>query len=132
MDLSVLILTGAQETRSALSRIFAHHGWDVREGAAKADAAEWLTREPARLIVTDSKLPDGNWLDILALAQEVAPEIQVVVTDPHADEALWAEVLYRGAFDVIVQPLDEHEVVRVGQSAVRSRDRARRAMTGHC
>jgi DNA-binding NtrC family response regulator len=121
MDFSVLIVTGSQETRAALSQIFTNQGWAVREGGAKADAAELLKRSPARLIVTDSKLPDGNWLDILALAQSVAPEVQVVVTAPHADDALWAEVLYRGAYDVIAQPLDEREVVRVGQSAVRAR-----------
>lgn len=117
--LSVLILTGANDTRSVLSRIFSNNGWKVQAGSGRADAARSLSDAPASLIVTDSTLPDGSWMDILALAEAVSPEVQVVVTDPHADEALWAEVLYHGAFDVLAQPLEENEVVRVCGSAVR-------------
>lgn len=116
---SVLILTGERETRSLLSRIFSNNGWAVWEGAGRSDAAQCLSLNPSALIVTDRELPDGTWQDILALAHAVAPETRVLVTDPHADEALWADVLYSGGFDVLAQPLDEDEILRVSASAVR-------------
>jgi DNA-binding response OmpR family regulator len=51
------------------------------------------------------------------LLEEARP---LIVTDRAADEALWAEVLNLGGFDVLAQPFDPTEVSRVVASAGRS------------
>ncbi len=43
----------------------------------------------------------------------------MIVTGPFADEALWAEVLNLGGFDVLAQPLDSNEVIRSIHAAFR-------------
>jgi len=47
---------------------------------------------------------------------------QLVVTSRLADDALWAEVLNMGGYDVLAVPLDSEEVMRVIGAALRHVD----------
>jgi DNA-binding NtrC family response regulator len=69
------------------------------------------------VILSESVLEDGAWMDTLLLAGESVP---VVVTDQHATERLWAEVLNRGAYDLLVKPFERGEVQRILRSASRA------------
>jgi FixJ family two-component response regulator len=44
----------------------------------------------------------------------------VVVSARLADERLWSEVLWRGAYDVIVEPYEAEEVRRIVEGALRA------------
>jgi len=44
----------------------------------------------------------------------------LIVTSNAGDEALWAEGLNLGGYDVLAQPFDQSEVARVMTSAVRT------------
>ncbi len=65
------------------------------------------------VILTEAALPDGNWLDVLHLTRETPHEIEVIVTDPHADARFWSEVLNLGGYDLLAQPFYEPEVRRI-------------------
>ena len=65
------------------------------------------------VVVTEAELPDGTWLDVLALARETRPASQVIVTHPLADARFWAEALNLGAYDLIPQPFASAEVRRI-------------------
>ncbi len=43
----------------------------------------------------------------------------MIVASRVTDEALWAEVLNLGGYDVLVQPFDRTEVLRVTDAALR-------------
>jgi len=64
-------------------------------------------------VLTDSKLADGNWLDVLHLVRDSPYETQLIVTDPQADSRLWSQVLNLGGYDLLSQPFDEPEVRRI-------------------
>jgi DNA-binding NtrC family response regulator len=68
-------------------------------------------------VLTQSILPDGNWLDVLHVVRDSPYESQLIVTDPHADARLWSEVLNRGAYDLLAQPFSEPEVRRILSNA---------------
>jgi DNA-binding NtrC family response regulator len=65
------------------------------------------------VILTEATLPDGRWLDVLHLAREYPKDVEVIVTDPHADAHFWAEALNLGAYDLLAQPFYEPEVRRI-------------------
>jgi DNA-binding NtrC family response regulator len=65
------------------------------------------------VLLTESALPDGDWLDALRLAQEFPGDLEVIVTDPLADARFWAEALNLGAYDLLAQPFYEPEVRRI-------------------
>jgi DNA-binding NtrC family response regulator len=86
------------------------------------EARERLSREPLpNVVVTATSLPDGNWCDVLNLVVRSEADCAVVVCSPVADERLWSEAIWRGAYDLLVQPFDVPEVKRCVEGAHRSR-----------
>jgi len=69
------------------------------------------------VILTAATVSDGNWLDVLHLTRESPDQIEVIVTDPHADAQFWAQVLNLGAYDLLAQPFYEPEVRRILSNA---------------
>ncbi len=65
------------------------------------------------MILTEAVLPDGTWLSVLALARQLTPSPEVIVTQPHADVRFWSEALNLGAYDLIPQPFAASEVRRI-------------------
>jgi DNA-binding NtrC family response regulator len=82
-----------------------------------AQARTKLLNTDYDVVLTESSFPGGTWLDMLDLVREAPRDIRVIVTDPHADARFWAEVLNLGAFDLLTQPFEEHEVRRIVQNA---------------
>ncbi len=86
-----------------------------------------LKQQRFAVILTEATLPDGTWRDIIALAEEVKCNTEVIVTRPFADPRFWAEVLNLGAYDLIPQPFAAGEVRRILSNAC-SRVKNRGAM----
>jgi two-component system response regulator PilR (NtrC family) len=76
-----------------------------------------LEQQRYSVILTEAGLPDGSWLDVMALARAMAPGAEVIVTDRHADARFWAEALNLGAYDLLAQPFYEIEVRRIHSNA---------------
>jgi hypothetical protein len=79
-----------------------------------------LSLDSITVVVCDSGLPDGGWKDLLAYSADAPNGPALIVTSQTADEALWAEVLNLGGYDVLAQPFDQLEVTRVICSAGRA------------
>ncbi|HLI84555.1 MAG TPA: response regulator [Bryobacteraceae bacterium] len=86
----------------------------------KLDHVDTLRQARTRLfqqrydvVLTQSILPDGNWLDVLHAMRDSPYETQLIVTDPHADARFWSEALNLGAYDLLPQPFYEPEVRRI-------------------
>jgi len=94
------------EMLHALPLVLDHVG-SLRQARTQLQAHEYDA------VLTEAALSDGKWLDVLHLVREHPREIAVIVTDPHADTRLWAEVLNMGAFDLLAQPYHEPEVRRI-------------------
>jgi DNA-binding NtrC family response regulator len=116
---SVVLVSHDDQNRAALRRIFSDLGWEVREKRAVAEFRQCIKPRWSGVVLTECHLPDGTWQDILAHTATICPHAQVVVMSRLADERLWAEVLNRGAFDLLAEPVEQTEVVRVGTSAWR-------------
>lgn len=93
--------------------------WNVLQACTFGQAAHLMRIETPAVVVCDRELPDGTWKDLFRLAAGVADAPPVVVVSRHADEALWAEVLNLGGYDVIAKPFERNEVSRVVQMASR-------------
>ena len=71
------------------------------------------------MIITQLTLADGNWCDLFKYLVDRGSHASVVVSSPQADERLWSEVLWRGAYDLLVEPYESGEVCRVVEGALR-------------
>lgn len=83
------------------------------------EASVHIMNSRISVVICEALLPDGSWKDLLARMALSRPPSLLLVTSGVADESLWAEVLNLGGYDVLAQPFDAEEVVRVLGSAAR-------------
>ena len=82
---------------------------------------------PPHLALTDTVLPDGNWLDVLESAAKAKERVNVVVASRVADINLYLDVMTHGAFDFVTDSFTVPELVHVLRCAVDNAVEARRA-----
>jgi len=118
--------------RTLFERILSESGWELECVQTFEEACIALRARPFRAVISENRFPDGHcWKDILVELQALITSPQLIVTDRLADEALWAEVLNLGGYDVLMKPFDSKEVVRTLDMASRFWLRAAHASSAH-
>jgi DNA-binding NtrC family response regulator len=83
-----------------------------------AEARHALSRvNPPLLAFTESKLPDGNWSDVLSLSQSASSPVNVIVVGREIDTRLYASAIEIGAFDFIAPPFEAVDLAHVVRCA---------------
>jgi two-component system, NtrC family, response regulator PilR len=113
MKSRILFVSGHLEDARQISQMLQRLPLAVDFAETLQQARAQLRKDEYDVLLTEAALPDGSWLDALHLARECPHDLQVIVTDPHADARLWAEALNLGAYDLIAQPFYEPEVRRI-------------------
>jgi len=119
--IEVLVVSSAEEDQKYFRLLFPKPVWRVLSAESMRDAAKLLQARPVGVVLTEHDLEDGTWSDLLDLAASAPWSPPVVVVSRHADEAMWAQVLNLGGYDVLMKPFDATEVRRVVGMAVRGR-----------
>jgi two-component system response regulator PilR (NtrC family) len=70
------------------------------------DAKKLIEKKPFNLCLTDMRLPDGDGLDLISLAQLHQPHLPVAVITAHGNMETAIKALKNGAFDFISKPID--------------------------
>ncbi len=113
MKSRILFVSGCRDDAREISQMLQRLPMAIDYAGTLQQARAQLRKDEYDVILTEAALPDGSWLDALHLARECPQDLQVIVTDPHADARLWAEALNLGAYDLIAQPFYEPEVRRI-------------------
>jgi len=108
----------------------------TREAQTCEEASRLLAEsDPPELLFTDTQLPDGNWADVVCLAEKGSAPVNVIVVSRLVDVRLYIEALQAGAFDFIAPPFEPSElahVVRCAAGNIASRRKtAARAAPSH-
>lgn len=77
-------------------------------------------RDRLDLVVTDVTLPDGNWIDVLRLTLKASPSPGIIVHSRVINARLWSEVLWRGAYDMLIAPYSADDACKVIEGALRT------------
>jgi len=117
MKSRILFVSGRHDDARQISRMLAELPLMLDYAETLQHARAKLRKDEYDIILTEAALPDGDWLDALHLARECPQEVEVIVTDPHADARLWSQALNLGAYDLIAQPFYAPEVCRILNNA---------------
>ncbi len=109
----VLLISAVPEDHVALQHIFDRSAWRLRRVTTCRDALADICENGTPVVVCERELPDGDWRLVLSELESLPLRPNVIVTSRLADDSLWAEVLNVGAYDLLAQPFDADEVVRV-------------------
>jgi DNA-binding NtrC family response regulator len=125
-----LLVVSSGERQSFLSAVLRKLGVDSISVRRCRQAREFLrTRPLLDAVLTDTTLEDANWCDVLrAVIDYESPASVVVVAPSSADERLWSEVIWRGAYDMLVEPFTADEARRVLEGALRTASSAHLAL----
>ena len=115
----VLVVMPAQR-RLGLLPILEQSGMEVYVVGNFRDAQQKLAEQSYDLLFVDAELPGGSWQHLVEYISTSGKKCEVIVCSRCGDERLWAEVLQCGAYDLIPEPYDEHEVARIARSAIDS------------
>ena len=119
-DSMALLVMSPERRRSLLSELELLH-IEVLAVTCCQEARRVLeTHPPIEIVITDLSLADGNWCDIFKYLVDNDIHASVVVSCPLADERLWSEVLWRGAYDMLVEPYNKQELRRIVEGALRA------------
>ena len=119
----VLVIMASGARRSQLSTCLKALGTEPTEVEDCRQARQALARRnPLKLVISDVDFPDGDWRDTLAAAQQRPSGVSFLVSTAFADHDLWSEALWRGAYDLLVEPYSASELRRIVEGALRAQD----------
>lgn len=123
---NTVLLVGPSACRQALTSTIEVLGMEALPVHNWRQARQALDADPDIIVaITDLTLGDGNWCDVVQHAVQREFQTSVVVVSRAASARLWAELLWRGAHDLLVEPLNGREVRRTIEGAVRAAEAAR-------
>jgi DNA-binding response OmpR family regulator len=113
----LLVLSSDESDHIALDRILRRTGRQVYYAYTCGEAVECMDAHRVFLVFCERDLPACKWQDVLAQISRRPHAPLLVVASRLADEQLWAEVLNRGGFDVLMKPFDAGAVRAVINAA---------------
>jgi DNA-binding NtrC family response regulator len=121
----VLVIMSAGQRRTQLCTCLKKLGAAPMEVEDCRHARQELARRNAlKLVISDVDFQDGDWREILAAAQQRPGGVSFLVTTPYPDHSLWSEALWRGAYDLLVEPYSASELRRIVEGALRAQTEA--------
>ena len=124
--ITILSVSPFREDHDFLQGIFGHSSWSVLP-APDLTIAQRLLHRGVSVVLCESDLRPGTWIDVLGQVQRLPVAPSVIVTSRLADDRLWAEALNLGAYDVLANPFERTELLRSVRLAW---EHWRRAATG--
>jgi DNA-binding NtrC family response regulator len=92
----------------------------VRTAFTAAQALSAQAEAPARVVLLDLMLPDGDGLDVLRRMRGVDRDLKVIVVTADGSVSHAVDAMRLGAVDFLVKPVDRARLLRVVASAFRA------------
>jgi len=117
----ILVVDDEETTRRSLADILRLEGAHVKAAAGGEAAVEVLQQETFDLILLDLKMPGMDGLDVLRIANSMAPETQVILLTAHGSLESAIAALRLGAHDYLLKPASPTQILRSVNSGLARR-----------
>ncbi len=118
MGNAVLFVSPSVEDARTLAPMLDAVGIPFSHATDLTQAKKLLESERFAAVLTEAKLADGTWRDVIAAVGRIKHDAAVVVTDLLADAHFWVDILDFGAYDLLPKPFCRAEVQRILANAV--------------
>ena len=103
---NLLIVDDELGMRQYLTHLFQRDGHMVRVAESGRKAMKLLRDAPADLVISDVRMPDMGGIELLRLARELLPSVEVVMMTAFANVETAREAFLLGAYDFVQKPFD--------------------------
>ena len=114
----VLVVDDNEAHAEAVAEGLQRDGCETILAFSGPEGAQRLQSEPVNVVVTDLVMPELDGMEILRLAHQVDPKIEVIVVTAHATVNSAVEALRQGAFHYLLKPLNIKELRHFVSEAV--------------
>jgi DNA-binding NtrC family response regulator len=123
----VLVVEDDKSVRRTLERVLESEGHEVESEGDGERAAARLAANPPDIMLLDLGLPSRDGLEVLAgMAAMPSPRPPVIVVTARDDMESTVTAFARGAYDVLIKPIDLHELIAVVGRALEEHEIRRR------
>ncbi len=107
----VLVIDDEPAVRQVLAAAVKKCGYSVDQAATAAEAAAKLARGDVDVALCDLKMPDGNGIDLVRNSRAAGIDTAFIMVTGFASLETAVEALRAGAFDYIIKPAHNEEVL---------------------
>jgi two-component system, NtrC family, response regulator AtoC len=132
--MKALVIDDEHVIRDNVAEVLRGDGWRVSEAESAEHAFQMLARETWALVFCDVKLGGDGGHDgfaVLRRFNEEQPQAQIVLMTGHGSAVGALDAVASGAYDYLMKPFDNDEVLAISQSVRNGIEkRARQTTTG--
>ncbi len=114
----VLVVDDEETVRSVLKRILEGAGYKVITAANGEEALYEMSQQEIKVVLLDIKMPGMSGIEVLGKLTHDRPDTCAIMVTAVADAQTAVEAMKMGAYDYIVKPFDQSEVVQKVQKAI--------------
>jgi two-component system response regulator PilR (NtrC family) len=119
MTYKALIIDDEPDIRDLIQITLERMDIDCACAATFSEAIALLEQQEFHFCLTDMKLPDGNGMDLIALAQKKYKKMPIAMITAFGNMETAVEALKSGAFDFIAKPIDLNRLRDVVTAALK-------------
>ncbi len=116
---TILVISPDSEDHIKLAELCACSRWRFLEAQTCRQGLSGIRSDHVAVVVCERDLSDGTWKVVLEEVAQTPAAPLLIVASRLADNALWAEVLNMGGYDVLLKPFEAEEVLWSLTSALR-------------
>ncbi len=117
---SILVAEDDRNLRRILRAMLTREGYEVSEAVDGAAAASFLAGRKVDALVTDIRMPGMDGMELFRHCRDRHVGLPVILVTAYGRIEDAVEAMRAGAFDYILKPFDEAELLRVVGNAVAS------------
>lgn len=109
--LRILVVDDEETIRQILSRVLGQEGYDVTGAGSGEEALEIFRKDPHPLVLTDIRMEGMSGMDLLTEIKGMNADTQVIIMTSYASLETAIQALRSGAYDYLVKPFEDLELV---------------------
>lgn len=111
MEQTVLIVDDEEDILRLLEKTLSASGFNVLSSTSAIEALVLLQDNQVSVLITDIRMPGMDGFDLIGQAQEIKPDVPIVVITGYGDYDTAIEALDRGAFYFINKPFNTKTII---------------------
>ena len=115
----ILIVDDELEMRALVKDVLEEEGHRVTIAESGRDALQRLSEGEYAVVLTDLRMQGMQGLELLSSIKEIYPDINVILMTAFGSVETAIEAMKQGAYDYLIKPVKNDELIRVTARAVR-------------
>lgn len=111
MKFNILVVDDEAVTRQTLTDILRLEGYTVNAVANGEAAVDYLRTHAVDLVVLDIRMPGMDGLDVVQVANQIAPDVEIVLLTAHGSMETAVEALRHRVHDYLLKPASPSQIV---------------------